>query len=212
MLVKTEGIVLGQIPFSESSLIVKIYTREYGVLSFLLKGIKGKTKGKAQVFNPINQLELSFYQREAKSLKSIKEYNLLFAPDAQSFGIYKTSVATMMVELLRNTLPDQAPPDEHKYDFIIDSLNYLRTMKLNANFYLSFMFQYSSYLGIDIPLDSPLHSPQILLALSGYDTAALLTIDRAERKKIFQWFEQHYLENLNGYKSLKSIEIFEAIL
>jgi DNA repair protein RecO (recombination protein O) len=44
MLVSTEGIVLRQFPFSDTSIIVKIFTRDYGLVGFIVKGAKSKKK------------------------------------------------------------------------------------------------------------------------------------------------------------------------
>ena len=209
MLVSTEGLVLRQIPFSDTSLIVKILTRDFGLESFLIKGAKSKRNPKAPLYKPINLLALSFYQRENKSLKQIKEAQLLFAPDAQNFGIYKSAISMFIVELLNHTIPENSASDSEKYDFITYSIAYLRDHPLNSHFYLSFIYQYSIYLGIEIPLTS-FNAP--LEHLTDYATLDHLSLTKKERNVLFHQFQEHYLENLTNYKAMKSIDILNEIL
>jgi DNA repair protein RecO (recombination protein O) len=208
MLVSTEGIVLRQFPFSDTSLIVKIFTRDYGLLSFIIKGVKSKKNNKANLYKPVTLLAISFYNKENQGLKQIKEAQLLFAPDAQNFGVFKSAISMFMVELINHTIPDDSrQPDIEKYNFIEYSINYLRTHKLNSHFYLSIMYQYSIQLGIEIPLVE-----NNLEHLVDYANLAYLNLNRQERQNLFHSFEQHYLENLTNYKPLKSIEILNEIL
>jgi DNA repair protein RecO (recombination protein O) len=209
MLVSTEGLVLRQIPFSDTSLIVKILTRDFGLESFLIKGAKSKKNPKAPLYKPINLLALSFYQRENKLLKQIKEAQLLFAPDAQNFGIYKSAISMFIVELLNHTIPENSSSESEKYDFIAYSIAYLRDHPLNPHFYLSFVYQYSVYLGIEIPLIS-FNAP--LELLTDYSSLGQLNLSKKERNALFHQFEEHYLENLTNYKPLKSIDILNEIL
>jgi len=54
----SRAIVLHQIKYSETSLILKIYTEKEGLLSFIVKGVRGK-KGKLRTaqFQILNLLE-----------------------------------------------------------------------------------------------------------------------------------------------------------
>lgn len=209
MLVSTEGIVLRQFPYSDTSLIVKIFTRDYGLLSFIIKGAKSKKNSKANLYKPVNLLSLSFYYRENQGLKQIKEAQLIFAPDAQNFGVYKSAISMFMVELIHHTIPDDSSqPDLEKYNFIDYSLQFLIANKLNPHFYLAFMYQYSVHLGIEIPL----MKSETINQLDDYANLDKLSLSRPERQKLFHNFEQHYLENLTNYKTLKSIDILNEIL
>ena len=64
---QSRAIVLNKINYSESSLILKIYTEQQGLLSFIVKGIRGK-KGKLRLaqFQSLNLLEID-YKRYGKS-------------------------------------------------------------------------------------------------------------------------------------------------
>jgi DNA repair protein RecO (recombination protein O) len=211
MLVKTDGIILRQIPFSETSIIVKIFTRDYGLVSFLVKGAKSKKNPRANILKPINQVSISYYKKDTKGLRQLKECQLIFAPDAQQFGIYKSSIAMMMVELLNTTITEDEYTDAEKYNFIEHSFQYLIDHELNSNFYLSFLYQYSIYLGIELPISIFTNSDQAFI-LSDYTTIQQIKLIKSDRKNMFKKIEQHYFENLTNYKSLRSIDIIEEII
>ena len=46
MVYSTESIVLGHINYSETSIIVRCFTKKFGVKSFLIRGIRSKKKKK----------------------------------------------------------------------------------------------------------------------------------------------------------------------
>jgi len=209
MLVRTEGIVLKQFPFSDTSIIVKIFTRDFGLMSFIIKGAKSRRNSKAPLYKPVNILSLSFYQRENQTLKQVKEAQLLFAPDAQNFGVYKSAVTMFMVELINHTIPeDSSLPEAEKYNFVTRSIQHLKENSLNSHFYLSFMYQYSIFLGIEIPLGTN----KDIKNLTDYRNLSELSWTKKERQELFHSFERHYLDNLTNYKVLKSIEILNQIL
>lgn len=210
MLVKTDGIILRQIPFSDTSIIVKVFTRDFGLISFLVKGAKSKKNPKANILKPINQISFSFYQKDNKGLRQFKESQLIFAPDAQQFGIYKSAVAMMMIELLNTTITEDAMKDIEKYEFLEYSFNFLREHRLHSNFYLSFIYQYSIHLGIEIPFHIFSNSEQVF-SLSEYQSIDKISISIIERKELFKKLDQHFFENLTNYKSLKSIAILEEL-
>jgi DNA repair protein RecO (recombination protein O) len=209
MICTTEGIVLKQFPYSESSIICKIFTRDFGLLSFIIRGAKSSKKsGQGSFIRPMNRIAFSFYNKENKNLKSIVECNLLFAPDAKNFGIYKSSVAMMIVEVLNNTITEESQVDFEKYEFIDKSFEYLIQHELVNHFYLSFLYQYANHLGFALHNDQ-LDSYATILSDYHFQTDA---ISKKERKQLFEKLEAHYFENIQNFKSIKSIHILEEIL
>src|ERR1035437_10581237 len=74
MLHKTRGIVLPTVDYSDTSLIAKIYTEQFGIQSYLIKGAKRKNASiKANLFQPLALLELQVYKKEKKQLQTLKE-------------------------------------------------------------------------------------------------------------------------------------------
>ena len=74
MIKKTGGIVLGSIKYKDTSLIVKIFTRELGLKSYLINGVRVQGKGsKSALYQPLTLLDLVVYDKENASLQRISD-------------------------------------------------------------------------------------------------------------------------------------------
>ena len=64
--ISSKAIVISTIKYSDTSLIVRLYTEEVGLVSFLLKGVLKSKKGKLRTayFQPLNQLSIIFSHQE----------------------------------------------------------------------------------------------------------------------------------------------------
>ena len=75
MYTKTRGIVLHTVKYSETSVIAKIYTERFGLVSYIIKGVRSvKSKTKASLLRPLTLLEMEVANRENKQLQFIKEF------------------------------------------------------------------------------------------------------------------------------------------
>ena len=148
MLHKTDGIVLRTIKFSETSIIAKIYTRVFGLQSYIVKGVRGeKSKNKAAAFQPGNILQLDVYKRNNKDLNFIKEYRLLHFFPSVRLDILKSAMLLFMLEVLNKSLKEEHA-NEAIFDFVENTFIELDgAEKLNLNFHLQFLIDLSGYLG-----------------------------------------------------------------
>jgi DNA repair protein RecO (recombination protein O) len=64
------GILLKRIPYSETSLVLTIFTLLEGKKSFLFQGAKKK---KGNVLLPLSPIELTYFQRDDSQLAKIYE-------------------------------------------------------------------------------------------------------------------------------------------
>ncbi len=148
MLVKTEGIVLRTIKYSETSIITKIFTRELGLQSYLVKGVRGKkSKNKAVVFLPGNILEIDVYKRNNKELQFLKEFRFKTIYNSVTFHIIKSSMMIFMIEVLNKALKEEET-NEPLYEFLENTFLQLdKAEKTNLNFHLHFLMQLTAHLG-----------------------------------------------------------------
>ncbi len=148
MLEKTRGIVLRSTSYSDTSVIVKIYTEDFGVLSFLVKGAKRKNASiKANLFGPLSMLDLSIYKKEKKNLQILKEATIETHFVSISADPAKTSILFFLNEVLIKCLQDDEVNIE-LFNFLHESLTALETAeKQFSNFYLVFLVRLSRFLG-----------------------------------------------------------------
>ncbi len=149
MLHSTRGIVFHSLKYSESSLIVKIYTGLFGLQSYLFKGIRNpKSRIKPGLFQALTMLDLVVYHKERHSLQSVKEVRLAYPYQTIPYDIRKSSVTLFMNELLYKSIREEEanPP---LFQFLWDTCMQLDTTEKNVSlFHICFAMQLMQYLGI----------------------------------------------------------------
>lgn len=122
MLAKTKGIVLNRRKYSDNSLIVKIFTRQCGVVSFIVKNaFSKKSKVTQAFFAPLNLLELTFNYKDAASLLYFKDVSFYKYYEKIPFDLAKNTILLFYNELLYRLLYDYGA-DERLYDFLESAL------------------------------------------------------------------------------------------
>ncbi len=118
MLDKTEGIVLKTTKYSESSIITRIFTKKYGLLSFIVQGIRSsKNKQKGNLIQPLNILNLEIYLKEQRNLNRIKEYTTNYIYKNLHLDFTKQSVAMFCIELITKCIKEHEV-NERLYDYV----------------------------------------------------------------------------------------------
>ena len=73
MLIKTRGIIFKAIKYSETSLIMDIYTEEKGLQKYIISGVRNKrSKVKTGLLQPAMLVDMVAYYRENKPMNRIK--------------------------------------------------------------------------------------------------------------------------------------------
>jgi DNA repair protein RecO (recombination protein O) len=154
MLVKTKGIVLHSLKYSDSSSIVKIYTRELGLQSYMIKGMYSK-KSKTQhaFFQPLSLLELEVSSHAGKNLQSVRECSFAFQYQSIPFQVIKTSMAMFINEIIYKCVQDNEP-QPIQFDFIMEKLISLDQQTIpDPDFHLKFLLDWAKELGF-MPQDN----------------------------------------------------------
>ncbi|HNY01543.1 MAG TPA: DNA repair protein RecO [Bacteroidales bacterium] len=108
MLHATRGIVFHSLPYSDTSVIVKIYTELFGIQSYLVKGARRPgSKFRAAYFQVMTLLELVAYHKETASLQSLKEVRIAHPYASLPFDIRKSSVVLFINELATRAIREE---------------------------------------------------------------------------------------------------------
>lgn len=214
MVTKTEGLILKKIEYQESSLILKIFTKDFGIISVIAKGAKSAKKSAYGILRPLNFIEFQFYHQNNKTLFLLKDYQLKFAPDTKNFGIYKTSLAYFMVEVVSHTTSEELEPEPEKYRYIMYIFEYLKNHQVYSNFYLCFLIQYVRFLGFEISLQ--MFSSQEIVSIVEHlmipdSMFKKVEILPGQRKSIYQSLIQFYQFHIPNFKEIQSIQTLEMI-
>lgn len=155
MLLKTKGIVIKQTKFSDSGVIVKIYTEELGIQSYFVRGLRGRKSarstfgsiGKAAMYQPLTMLNLVVSYSENKSLHNITEVSLWYPYHSITENMIKRTLLFFINELLHKSLKEETANKE-LFNWIHKALVWLDLADDGfVNFHLIFMMQLSMFLG-----------------------------------------------------------------
>jgi len=105
------GLYLNHTNYGDTSIILKIYTLEYGTCSFIVKGVKKKKGGQA-LLQPFHYLELTTNFRTDKDLNFGRQIRLLKPSYSLTSDIRKSTVAIFLTEVLNKTLKETSPNEE----------------------------------------------------------------------------------------------------
>ena len=150
MLQKTRGIVLHRIKYSDSSVIVYIYTEKSGRQTFLVRGARRKKSHiKINLFQPLYALDLEIYYNPKRELQSINEYNIIIPFISIPNNIQKSTIALFLGEMLYRFLLEEEA-NNPLFEYLLNSIRYLdKTEKSVSNFHLLFLIQLTKYLGFN---------------------------------------------------------------
>jgi DNA repair protein RecO (recombination protein O) len=145
---KLQAIVLDITPYAEASVIVKAYTDQLGLQSFLVNGVrKQKPRFAPNLFQPLTLLEVVAYIRKAGGLHRVAEVNAVPPLVHIPYDTIKTSMALFMAEILyRSVREEEANPE--LFGFVDHAVQMLDLQHETApSFHLAFLCALSRYLG-----------------------------------------------------------------
>ena len=145
---QSRAIVLRQIKYSETSLILKIYTEKEGLLSFIAKGVRGK-KGKLRLaqFQVLNLLDLSYRETRKSELRQIVDLKVIDPFTDLPFNPIKRTIAIFIAELIQNAIKEQEP-NKKLFEFLYNSIHWIDLSEQSyGHFHLLFMIKFTKYLG-----------------------------------------------------------------
>jgi len=216
MLQKTSGIVISQVKYSESSLIVKIYTEAFGLKSYIVNSVRAKSsKTKSAYFRPLTLLDMVVYNKASSSIQRISELKSLYTFTSLPYEKNKILIGLFMAEVLSKTLKEEQS-DSDLFQFISSSLILVDKMQNDyANFPLTFLFRFSAHLGFYISLPGLQLSPEEEIILNELSTAngnSLTGINNNIRRRLTQLMINFYSSHLDNFKNLNSLEIIQQLL
>ena len=175
MYISTQGIVLQSIKYSDTSLIVKIFTKRNGVISFIIKNaFSKKSKQPAAYFFPLTILDLIYNETYNEKLTFLKEATIAHPFHAIHNDIRKNSILLFYQELLMKLLYHANAPDESLFDFITNHLLELEaTPEISPDFHIVFLIQLIQQLGYKPELNFSLQTPYFSIEDSNFGSAFL---------------------------------------
>ena len=237
MLVKTQAIVLSKIKYRDHDVIVKCYTKNRGIVSYLLRGVLKSKKGNAQIayFQPLSQLDIEENYRANQSLQYIKDVKLSVPYHDMHTNIFKASIVMFLSEILSATLKEEEA-NASLYEFLETTLQWPNHETEFANFHLLFLLELSKHLGfypettnLDFPyfnlrsgnFELRAHAPYTItgenldfikrLLHIKFDTLKLMKLHSKQRQSLLNVLLIYFDLHLSDFKKPKSLEVFNQV-
>ena len=146
---KTQGFVLQSIRYGDTSLIVKVYTLNAGLQTFMVKGVRGKAShNRAAFFQPMTFLRfVQTGKPKPNGMGFMGDVEVAYAYQSIPNVMNKSAILMYVTELLSHALTQQEP-NEPLYSFVQQSMVWLDLVEKDyANFPLYFTLELSRFLG-----------------------------------------------------------------
>jgi DNA repair protein RecO (recombination protein O) len=145
---KTRGIILQTTNYSETSLVVKIYTEQHGLGSFIVSGVRSKnSRFKSNIFQPLSLVELVAAGKPGHTMKRISEVQLAPPFSGIPGDIVKSSIALFLAEVIYRSIREEEP-NVALFGFLHNSIQMLDLSQENCSrFHIYFMIRLSRHLG-----------------------------------------------------------------
>ena len=236
---KTEAIVLHTLKYGDSRLIVDLFTREAGRLSFIVPLPKTpRSKIKKQYFQPLTLLFIESDLRPQADLQHLRDATLLQPLPSLLSMPTKLSIALFVAEFLYYALRDEQR-NQPLFDYVRSSIEWLdeRTSDF-ANFHLVFLMRLSRFLGFYPNLDDyadgsyfdlraatfcaqpPLHRDFLypedaariqLLMRMDFPTMHLFRLSHTDRNRILDTLLLYYRLHLPAFPELRSLSVLKDL-
>ena len=116
---KTEAFVLKTQPFRTSSLIVTSFSRSFGKLKGVAKGVRKEGLPHPGTFEPFTLVEIVFYEKLRSELHLISETTIL-----ESFEALRSNLEVLAAAYYFSELVDQLTESEDPHERIFDLLEF----------------------------------------------------------------------------------------
>ncbi|MFC2104672.1 DNA repair protein RecO [Bacteroidota bacterium] len=239
MLYKTKGIVLHYIKYSETSVIVTVYTENFGRQSYIINGVRSKrSKIKANMFQPLFLLDMEVYHKPKRDLQRAKEIQNAFIFTTLPYDLKKSTLAIFIAEILYKTIREQEPNTE-LFNYLFSSIQMLDLKEKGiSNFHLYFLIHLTKYLGFfpnnnysekncyfDLKAGSFMQIKPMHLSFLEKDQSIIfnkmldfsedqheeLNLKYQDRIKLLEKLIEYYTLHNEGVTSIKSLEVLKEV-
>lgn len=236
---KTRAIVLHHIKYGDSSIIVDMYTEEFGRMSFMVNGVMGRKSAiKIGLFQSLTLLELDIYLKSGRDLQRIREIKASLPLNELRMNLFKSTIGLFMAEILYKVLRE-SEKDAPLFHFLSKSIEFLDSQQGGiSNFHVLFLLNLSRFLGFYPNSDEsevsayfdlmegrfvqrvPVHrhflagtSLQVFKSLLDHSMSELesLSLSSEERTQLLDSLLIYYQIHIPGMSTVKSLSVLQEV-
>jgi DNA repair protein RecO (recombination protein O) len=221
MLHKTRGIVFRFTKYGETSIIVNIFTEQFGLQSYIVNGVRSKSaKGKIALYQPLTLLDLVVYHKENANILRIKEVQCAYPYRSLASDVRKSTQAMFLNEILNKSVKEQSHAQE-LFDFLFAALVTLDNQETGyENSHLIFLLKLSRFLGFEPQLIEEVlqgrladaEEEKLLEQLLKADFSDHLTMTAIQRRNLLDLMLRFYATHIDNLGEIKSVQVLREVL
>lgn len=237
-IISTQAIVVSSIKYGESSLISKLYTKDLGLTSYVMKGILKSKKGtlKAAYFQPLTLLSVVVNHHEKRNLHSIREAQVSYVYKTIHTDVAKQSIVMFLSEVLSSSIQEQES-NKSLYEYLENAFLWLDNHNSVSNFHLLFLLNFTKFLGFypdqntqckegfhlregiftnefttgkEIVTGDQITQLKKLLGIN-FDALASINFSKEQRREVLRMLIRYFELHLGGFKTPRSLGVLEAV-
>ena len=235
-ILETKAIVLSSLKYGDTSLIIRCYTQDFGLKSFIAKGVFSKKKRNTSLYFPLAEIDLSFQPKSnEQQLVFLKSAQTSYYYESLHFHPIKSAIVFFLAEILNLVLKEEADNPE-LYFYIENSLKEFDQKKEDfADFHLIFLLQLSHFLGFypNLEQDGNLfdlengffsNSNSSINMLKAGETVLFKkllelhfsedsknTFNQSQRSLLLEILVKYYQIHTNNFKKPKSLQVLHEL-
>ncbi len=235
-ILETKAIVLSSLKYGDTSLIIRCYTQDFGLKSFIAKGVFSKKKRNTSLYFPLAEIDLSFQPKSnEQQLVFLKSAQTSYYYESLHFHPIKSAIVFFLAEILNLVLKEEADNPE-LYFYIENSLKEFDQKKDDfADFHLVFLIQLSYFLGFypNLEIDGNLfdlengfftNSNSSINMLKADETVLFKkllelhfsedsknTFNQSQRSLLLEILVKYYQIHTNNFKKPKSLQVLHEL-
>lgn len=132
MKIKTHAFVLKTTIFKESSLIIRLFTREKGKSTYIVKAAMRQKSPNKAIYQQLNEVEIDYSHHPKKQIHPVYSVKLLEDWENICADLKKTVLCTSMLEIIDKSY-DEEISDTETYDTLKQVMSYFDSNSSNLN-------------------------------------------------------------------------------
>lgn len=235
MQIQTSAIVISSLKYGDNGLIVRCYTQNSGIESFILKNAFSGRNRKSSVFLILNQIKIICDAKKNSNLNYLKEADAEIYYQSIYSNPIKTTITLFLGEILNSVLQEEET-NLSLYQFLSRSLNEFDSNKTNyADFHLWFLMNLTHFLGFFPNYSENYKFFDLTNGISTHDFSSGFVIEKEElilfknlidldfnseetskfnqnqRKKLLEILIRYYELHISDFRRPKSLEVLYSV-
>lgn len=230
-----KAIVLSKIKYKDNDLIVKCYTQQRGIVSYLIRGAFKSKNNSIAYYQLLSQLLIEERFAQNQTLHFISEVKSHYVYKTLHTNVLKSAVALFIAEILTSVLQEEEA-NTTLFDFLETAFQWLDTENDFANFHILFLLKLTKHLGFYPELSKSANdyfnlqsgafeiksysnyiisdaNNSILKQLLGmnFDALNTLKINSEQRQSVLNMLLLYIELHLGNFRKPKSLNVFNQV-